>query len=97
MRNQVEMTTVAAADTDVRYTNKACPGVVLQSSKQDVASRPGVPGVDVVQRGGPLVRAPWGWQESGLGVTMHQLLLVEAVVKKLLVKDLDEDTWQNRV
>jgi hypothetical protein len=27
----------------------------------------------------------------------YQLLLGEAVVKKLLVEDLGDDTWQNRV
>jgi hypothetical protein len=97
MMNQVEMTTVAAADTDVRYTNKACPGVVLESNMQDVASRLGVACVDIVRRDGPLARAPWGWQESGHGVAMRQLLLGEAVVKKLLVEDLGDDTWQNRV
>jgi len=92
MTYRVEMTTVAAADMDVRYTNKACPGVVLESSKQDVASKLGVACVDVVQRDGPLVRAQWEWQESGHGVAMRRLLLVEAVGKKLLVKD--HDTWQ---
>jgi hypothetical protein len=65
------MTTVAAADTDVRYTNKACPGVVLESNMQDVASRLGVACVDIVRRDGPLARAPWGWQESGHGVAMR--------------------------
>jgi hypothetical protein len=42
------MTLVAAGDTDVQCMNKACPGVVLESSKQDVASRLGVACVDVV-------------------------------------------------
>ena len=113
----MEMTTVAGADMGVQCTNKACPGVVLENSKQDVPSRLGVACVDVVQRDGPLVRAQWEWQESGHGEAMHlievivrrweyrenmgayRLLLVEAVGKKLLVKDQDDDTWQwqNRV
>jgi hypothetical protein len=97
MRNQVEMTTVAAADTDVRCMNKACPGVELESSKQDAASRLDVACVDVVQRDGPLARAPRAWQESGRGVATRQVLPVEAFVQKLSVEDLDDDTWQSRV
>lgn len=70
---------MAAADMDVRYTNKACPGVVLESSKQDVASKLGVACVDVVQRDGPLVRAQWEWQESGHGVAMR---LIEVTIRR---------------
>ncbi len=43
------------AGTDAEQCmNKACPGVVLESSKQDVLSRPGAACVDAV-----LVDAPW--------------------------------------
>lgn len=51
-RNQVVTTTVAAAGTDVQSMDKACPGVVLESSKQDVASKLGAYG-DAVWMGVP--------------------------------------------
>ena len=66
------MTTVAAADM-------ACLGVVLESGKQDMASRLSVAGAYILERDSPLVRAQWEWQENGHGVAMR---LIEITIRR---------------